>query len=302
MKEEKSSRALFALGTSWLAMAKKLVRTLIMKIFWLVMIPLLRRKGRGSQIKITCLRNDGAGAQVQGRYSVRTLATLLGYKYLESPISGQLQENEYLNDPGKIAKWNQILAPFDSSDGDSVKVNGPWDFCKKILLNRGDSAAIFELAHGHFLTDYFPESLTMHQEDFRDRVERAISKWGLKGTNNTEPIVMHLRRGLMNESDTFRFTSNDEVFRHIDILRERYPSKRVRIYSYQEDKTLAASLPDWVTMDSNPDEFVVFAHCCKAEVFLMAKSSFSYIAAIANPNTVLYQEFWHPPLSNWAKV
>jgi hypothetical protein len=34
----------------------------------------------------------------------------------------------------------------------------------------------------------------------------------------------------------------------------------------------------------------------------MAKSSFSYSAAILNPNKIYYINFWHKPLNHWVKI
>ena len=288
---------------TFLSRVRAFLRVVIMRAFWLFMTPVLKGLGERSSIRITCSRNDGAGAQLQARYSVKTFATVHDFLYLERPISGPLPDNEWLGDARKIEKWNQIIEPFDDVHGEIVKVRGLLDFCKKVLFRKGRRKRTFEFEQCHFFTDYFPETLGIHQEDFKDRVARAVSLWGADNSVNEETIVIHLRRGLMiYQSDVIRITTNDELFRIIAILRENYPAENVRIYNYLHDEDLSRSLPQWVTMDHRADEFEVLAHCSRAKIFVMAKSSFSYIAALANPNTVLYQKFWHPPLSNWHEI
>lgn len=285
-------------ATIWSKLRAQL-RVQLMRAFWFVMRPVLQRAGKRSQVQITCSRNDGAGAQLQARYSVKTFATVLGFRYLESPMREILPEN----DSNKLFMWNQIIEPFDDFHGEIIKVRGLLDFCRKVLFSNERRARIFEFEQCHFFTDYFPETLDIHQEDFKNRAAKAISLWGLDDPTNEESLVIHLRRGLMIfKSDAIRITTNDELFRHIAILRESYPAQNVRIYNYLNDENLASSLPEWVTMDHEADEFEVFAHCTRAKVFVMAKSSFSYIAALANPNTVFYQKFWHPPLSKWHEM
>lgn len=278
---------------------KGVLRFVIMRTFWASVGWLLKYVNRRSQIEVTCSRSDGAGAQLQARYSVKTFATVFGFRYLESPIRALLPDNNAT----KIMRWNQIIEPFDEITGEIVKVSGPIDLCRELLFRRTEKKRVIEFQQCHFYTDYFPSSLSIHRENFKARVSRAISLWGLDHRENPERCVIHLRRGLMHyDSDRRRITSNEELFQHLEILRHAFPKERVRIFNYVKDDSLINSLPAWVSMDYLSDEFEVFAHCAQADVFLMAKSSFSYIAALANPNKVLYQEFWHPPISGWQKV
>ena len=36
-----------------------------------------------------------------------------------------------------------------------------------------------------------------------------------------------------------------------------------------------------------------------ADIFIMSKSSFSYVPAVFNNNKVIYTEMWHKKLDNW---
>jgi hypothetical protein len=39
-----------------------------------------------------------------------------------------------------------------------------------------------------------------------------------------------------------------------------------------------------------------------ADILVIGKSSFSYVAGLYNTNTVYYFNFWHSPLNNWINV
>lgn len=285
--------------TSVRAKLRSMLRVLIMRAFWISITPLLKSVGQRSHIDLTCSRYDGAGAQLQARYSVRTFATVFGLGYVEAPIKELTPDNDEM----KMARWNQLIEPINEVHGVKIKVSGPIDLCREVLLGREKHRRVIELEHCHFYTDYFPETLEIHREDFKARASRAVALWGLGQRENHAPIVIHLRRGYMiYDSDRQRITSNRELFRHLEVLRKLFPAQNIKIYNAVRDDALEDSLPAWVTMDHVADEFEVFADCSKAEVFLMAKSSFSYIAALANPNKVIYQNFWHPPLSGWQRI
>ena len=297
MKADLSGKSTYR--TSAWAKLRSMLRVLIMRAFWISITPLLKSVGQWSQIDVTCSRYDGAGAQLQARYSVKTFATVFGLGYVESPITELTPDNDAM----KMARWNQLIEPINEIHGLKIKVSGPIDLCREVLLGRGKPRRVIELEHCHFYTDYFPETLEIHREDFRARASRAVSLWGLGQPENHAPIVIHLRRGYMiYDSDRQRITSNSELFRHLEMLRKLFPDQNIKIYNAVRDDALEGSLPAWVTMDHVADEFEVFAECSKAQVFLMAKSSFSYMAALANPNKVIYQQFWHPPLSGWQRV
>jgi hypothetical protein len=47
-------------------------------------------------------------------------------------------------------------------------------------------------------------------------------------------------------------------------------------------------------------DFLTFLN---ADILVLSKSSFSYLAALLNPNAlVIYPDFWHPPLSTWVST
>ena len=45
-----------------------------------------------------------------------------------------------------------------------------------------------------------------------------------------------------------------------------------------------------------------FHHLVNANVLVLAKSSFSYLAGLYNQNIVYYIDFWHTPMPNWINI
>jgi hypothetical protein len=54
--------------------------------------------------------------------------------------------------------------------------------------------------------------------------------------------------------------------------------------------------------DNTRQVLTTWTHLIAADVFIMAKSSFSYVPAIYNEHCVLYYPFWHRPLAHWIKL
>jgi hypothetical protein len=50
------------------------------------------------------------------------------------------------------------------------------------------------------------------------------------------------------------------------------------------------------------DVFQCLQQLIGADIFVMAKSSFSYTAALLSQGIVIYSPFWHAPLQRWVAV
>lgn len=271
-----------------------------MRILWFLWLPILRAAGVFATVNITCTRPDGAGAQIHSRLSVQAFASKAGFNYVSSPITELLPDN----DGEKMNRWNLLIGPFRSFDLEVVKVRGLVQLFGEVLFRgKGKGGVLLDVDHCHFYTDYFPESLLQHRDEFRQKVSQAIKQWGLGGESYKERVAVHLRRGIIDDGSAgTRVTSDDDLLRHLTLIRQAHPNDDIRIYSYMENEALSSRLPTWASLDSNSDEFEMFAHCSQADVFVMAKSSLSYLAALANSNEVWYQDFWHPRINNWINL
>ena len=78
----------------------------------------------------------------------------------------------------------------------------------------------------------------------------------------------------------------------------------VRLYSQGKEgdfADIAAEFPG-IEMHLDEDPIGTIRGLANARNLVMAKSSFSYIAALLCPGRVFYDPFWHAPLSDWVRL
>ncbi|KAL1500270.1 hypothetical protein AB1Y20_012937 [Prymnesium parvum] len=119
-------------------------------------------------------------------------------------------------------------------------------------------------------------------------------------------VAMHVRRGdVINFGMTKkRFTPDAYYLRLADTIKKQAPSAQFHVYSHTERAYRAASFDIFtqkgflVHLDDDPLD--VLAHLAQADVFVMAKSAFSSVAAFLNHRCVIYEPFWYGKLLHWA--
>ena len=108
--------------------------------------------------------------------------------------------------------------------------------------------------------------------------------------------AIHIRRGDVNQSSGWRFTSNDTYKQCISAIETKYPNLNIYIFSegHPDDFTGLRA-----TLRLNTDIQETFHSLVCAQVLVMSKSTFSYTSAILNDNTVYYMDFCHKKLDHW---
>jgi len=117
-------------------------------------------------------------------------------------------------------------------------------------------------------------------------------------------IAIHIRRGdiVNNRNCINRYTSNSVYLHIINALKKIYPTYNISIFSEGTCDDFAELKQERVEFKLNEDITETFHSLVCAKVLVMAKSSFSYAAAILNENTIYYENFWHKPLNNWKNI
>jgi len=122
----------------------------------------------------------------------------------------------------------------------------------------------------------------------------------------TNYIAIHIRRGDVNEINCpDRFNSIEYYLNLIPKLIKLYPDKKLVVFSegtindfiYLEDEFD-------ITIDLDTDGLKVFNSMVEADVLVIARSSFSYLAALLNPNKIHYdvlknREWFSQPKKEW---
>merc|ERR1711920_125526 len=120
-------------------------------------------------------------------------------------------------------------------------------------------------------------------------------------------VALHIRRGdvVNNEKHKGRFSPDSWYYAHVDRIRRLMPEADVHVFSSTEGKW---TLPDFqgyldrnMTVHLDGDPLEAWAHFASVQVLVMAKSSFSQVPALLNPNCVIYQPepYGVIPLSGW---
>jgi hypothetical protein len=280
--------------------------------------------------------SDGAGGQIQRIIGIVALAEALQANYDHSPIVkidyhgwNLYLKKEY--DAELPRKWDTFLGFPEPQTGCSV-TDHVWqavspDQLPEIsqwILNGCQARIVLPYP---FL-DLFPQYLDKVRPKLRSWYNRT-PKPILEETKKFQ-VAIHVRRGELHLWESQRMLPNgyyltiirelrkympadaefhihsegsistdkgkEEVFRapaHAGYMRE--PSKHLkRNRDHFED-----FIQEGCILHINEDIFQTFHRCVSADIFVMSKSSLSYVMGAYANGIVVYQPFWHTPLPSW---
>lgn len=254
-----------------------------------------------SNCALTCARSDGAGAQAHGRMSIVAFCRNFGIPYFHTPFV----QVEHTSSADEVLRWEELFGfnkLQDLPDANSRRsvdlptfVNSPALWSQKVLVR-----CLFL----HPFVDRNTELYERMRSDFR-KCYSGDSEHSIPGTAN---VAVHIRRGDVGHSkdSNRRFTSNAKVRQAITAVKaacsETGLTPIISIYSQGQEADF-----DWLQesdciLQLNKDPLWTFNRLVRADALLMAKSSFSYAAALLSNGKVIYEPFWHPPLPSWMPV
>jgi len=250
---------------------------------------------------VTCSREDGVGSQMQGIISTILYARSKNYIYVHTPPASiqhaQGDAKEW------AAKWDKL---FGFGEEASSHQDCPWrnNFRLANIENGLSFFALNTVWHCHDFADKCPDLYEEILPRYRRRYLSNAFEMGLESYSGTRTIAVHIRRGDVDEKSEEpdikkRVTTNDRIAKTISSISARFPDHRIIICSVgnEEDFGSVSDLPvEWCL---NADTFQTFHLLATCSVLIMAKSSFSYLAGLFNPNVVFYEPFWHARLSRW---
>jgi hypothetical protein len=118
-------------------------------------------------------------------------------------------------------------------------------------------------------------------------------------------IAVHIRRGDVNPCDfPTRYLPNNYYLR---LIQQYTPANQtnvqVTIYSEERSYESFTVFTDHnYTLALNTPLAAVWHALMTADVAILSKSSFSYVPAVLNVNTVIYSDFWHQALGAWKRL
>ena len=116
-------------------------------------------------------------------------------------------------------------------------------------------------------------------------------------------VAVHVRRPNPHDDRVDGTDTPDEYYlRLINKIRAEHEGvKPLRFYLVSQGKL--ADFKNYLHADTilmiDTPALGAFRTLVEADVLIISRSSFSYIAGHLNENLVYYQPFWHPPLPHW---
>lgn len=252
----------------------------------------------GSTITCPC-PSDGAGSELCARLSTLLYAKLRGLTYLHTPMIDVTHVPENTDQKLWTDSWERF---FNLGLGESLA-----EPSQRIILRKPHRVFLrkrthYEANHCHRYVANFPEAYHNFRNDFRIRYHSS-EKPELGLSSKEHNIAVHLRRGDVSaNNNSSRYTPLKAVFPAIKKLLNEYPDSRIRIFSEGQPNDFAIfnALPR-TTLHLNTDPFETFHHLVMADRLLMAKSSFSFLAALLSRGICHHEPFYYfyPRMPDW---
>jgi hypothetical protein len=273
--------------------------------------------GRERQLRITCAeRTDGAGAQAHTIMSAMCFARAQGHTYVHTPFA-QIDHAERPMDAW-VDAWEQL---FNLGEGETPNAPaGPppinystfhprlyhavHDFLERPAGRAAPPASRARQQERHFhpffyFSDCHPDAYCQVIPEFRRKYYRDSSPVG----NRIISIAIHLRRGDITPAHRQRFTPNALVLEttgRVRALLEKHGQEyAISLYALGAPGDFAEFRDSGVELFLNVDAVWTMRQLIEADVLIMSRSSFSYVAALISDGLKLYEPFWHSPLPGW---
>lgn len=242
-------------------------------------------------------RQDGVGMQAMARLSGVHFADVFGAIYVDTPFD--IVDHVTNRDFGSTEAWEKLLNIGQgevSIAGHDDKVIDYADFLAGRKKLKPDS--ILRLQQCFWLYRRHPDSLDRSVHLFHERYN-----WP-KRSSTTLSIAVHIRRGDVGKKrNALRYTSNDRVMRAIagveSVLQQLGRPYEVTVHSQGRPEEFTEFTARGYTLNLEEDALIAMKHFVESDIFVMSKSSLSYLAALYNRGIKLYEPTFNPCLPSW---
>jgi hypothetical protein len=169
------------------------------------------------------------------------------------------------------------------------------------------SNTLYVIRHCFDFADCYPDLYSLIADDLKQKYY-AISKDGylIPKERDVFQVAVHVRRGDVTPISKGRYSDNAFLMKVLGNVSEVLSSLRIpaqwSLYSqgdvddFEEFKRLGIDC----YIDSCP--FSTFHSLVSADVLVMAKSSFSYVAGLLSSGVKIYEPFFRQPLKDWIVI
>ena len=266
---------------------------------------------------------EGIGSQYQKIITLFAVVKKNNLKYIHLPI--QVGHN-CTNDNEWDKKWDNMFNFKRLSNNDEIDINNiekefmidniSFDY----ILNNKYKNKLYFYFHVFKIFDNNPEYyLKDIQDDIINAYDENNNNRKLIYNKDKINIAIHIR--VFNDNDTIceniksyissdrnssiRYYFTGKMYEElINKLKKQYPNSDIHIFS--QEKYFDIKFKNLRKIENinihfdDLDLFDTFHHLCKADVLVMGLSSFSFVAAFYNKNTIIYLPYSNPPsLKSW---
>ncbi len=269
---------------------------------------LLHAFGRQPKLKVTCTdRTDGAAAQAHTIISAMNFARFYGHIYVHTPFT----EIDHADRPVEqwVAAWEDA---FNLGEGEGqFQPDMPgvinystfhprlYHFVNRAIRNERPGDAEKHFHPFFYFSDCNPDSYETIIPRLREKYYRGKSP--VKSKELT--VAVHVRRGDVRAEHHHRFTAIHSVFetaRQVKTLLDSDQAKHtITVFSQGDDHDFSEFLQLDANLCLNYDAVLTMRQLIEADILIMSKGSFSYVAALLSEGIKLYEPFWHSPLEPW---
>jgi hypothetical protein len=263
------------------------------------------------------MTDEGVGAQYQRIVGLLGIAKVHGLKFIHNLVT---IGHNYDDDPLWNHKWDKLFNI--KSLTEEININNKKIIkCDKININDikmilKNNDCILSVKNPFDVVDVFPNIYYKAiQEEIREAYRKNNKDLSLYLFDiNKKNIAIHIR--VINHcDDKHEFNNYDNLVGRFDIqvhqyislitfFKKNYPEYDIHIFSqyniYQKYKSIM-DIPN-IKLHIDTDAITTFHHLSNADILVIAKSSFSYLAGIYNKNIVMYSPLQSPPLDEWKNL
>lgn len=249
-------------------------------------------------------KNDGAGSQIMAKLSAMALARHCGVTYVHAPFR-VMAHAEGMTPVAWAKTWENLfhLGHGELADEDCEL---PRIMIEDYIINRKlwrEPYLIVSTEYKSF-TDEHPESLAEIAREIRAKYQASAEDVSRNPGQFT--VRAHLRRGDVSAANpkTAHRAPNMVAFirtlRHVQqVLTDSGIDARYVIYSQGNMQGLEHLQELGCEFELNLPAIDTFKAFVDADVLIMGRSSFSYVAALFNEGLCIYEPLERPPVPGW---
>ena len=259
---------------------------------------------------------DGMGAQFQRIISILALAKKYNCQYIHESIKSfehisndATNYVELIDEYFQIDKLNANITGIKFDNVEFFKGNTIIEQMEYYKEKSKNLNILLILDHAYNIFDKKPNDYEIIMPLLREIKQTLYLPEYNKSNKN---IAIHIRRGDVSQySNNNRYVDLSCYQTIINKLADKYKNGDLFIFTEISNNN-KEEFENFIIKNKNNniniklmadlDILLTLEYLIKADVLVMSKSSFSYIAGLYNNNEIYYMDFWHSKLDRWNSI